>query len=73
MTEEKPKGQGLGRDDDGNVDDRRIAGWITLIAMLGIAFYGIRHEATFTPELVKPLMLGAVGLLGATVAEKFKR
>lgn len=70
MSEVK-KDTGLGHDDDGNWDDRRIAGWILLVASIGLAAYGVHVDAQFTPQIFSPAILAVVGLFGSTVAEKF--
>ncbi len=39
MSDEVKKDTGIGHDDDGNVDDKRIAGWILVVTavVMGIA------------------------------------
>lgn len=67
------KNTGIGHDDDGNVDDRRIAGWLILGAALVISMLDLFGSLTANQAIVNTMFLAGVGLLGATVAEKFTR
>lgn len=75
MDEENklPKDTGIGHDDDGNVDDRRIAGWIMLVASIAFAIVGILRDSSISVQVFNAGILAAVGLLGSTVAEKFAK
>jgi hypothetical protein len=64
---------GIGRDDDGNVDDKRIAGWILFFATLALAGFGVFRDSATSVELVRVLIWPAMGLLGLGVAEKFRK
>ena len=72
MAEEK-KDCGLFHDDDGNTDDRRIAAWVLMAALIGIVSYGVWHDIAISVEVFKIGIWPTVVLFGATVAEKFKR
>lgn len=72
MSEEK-RNTGIGHDDDGNLDDRRIAAWVLMIAILGLAWFGIQSDTSFTVEIFQGGVWASVALFGSTVAEKFKR
>ncbi|HMA77886.1 MAG TPA: hypothetical protein VKP88_01975 [Candidatus Paceibacterota bacterium] len=68
------KNTGVGHDDDGNVDDKRIAGWVCVAAAIGLAAASILVKSNPpSVDIVRAFLLAGVGLLGATVAEKFKR
>lgn len=67
------KDTGIFHDDEGNVDDRRIAGWIMLIATIAFGVIGVLRDSTVSVQLFNAGSLAAVGLMGATVAEKFAR
>jgi hypothetical protein len=64
---------GIGHDADGNVDDQRVAGFVFLIAAVGVVIASVIPNLTVDSELVWPLVVGAVGCLAPTVAEKIKR
>lgn len=72
QTNEK-KNTGLGHDTDGNVDDQRIAGFAFLIASIGVVVVSVIPNLSVQEDLVWPLVVGAVGCLAPTVAEKIKR
>jgi hypothetical protein len=63
---------GLGHDDDGNIDDRRVAAWVLMVAILGLGAFGIHNEVEFTTQIFSGGIWAAVALFGSTVAEKFK-
>ena len=67
------KKTGLGHDDDGNVDDRRIAGWVIIGAALVISILDLFGSLTANQAIVNTMLLAGVGLFGATIAEKFKK
>jgi hypothetical protein len=74
MSDEVKKNTGFAHDDDGNVDDRRLAGWV----MIGIAGFMSLADlfATLTAnENIVIAFLASAGLMmGVTVFEKlFKR
>jgi hypothetical protein len=66
------KNTGLGHDDDGNWDDKRVAGWIMLVLIIGLAVWGAWREVEYAIELVRILIWPSMILMGAAVAEKFK-
>lgn len=70
-TKKEEHHQTLLHDDQGNIDDRRVAGWVTLITGLVIAGIGVWREASFTAEVLWPILLAATTLFGVTIAEKF--
>lgn len=64
---------GIGRDDDGNIDDRRIAAWLIILTALAISVADLFGGLSANEALVSTMFLAGVGLFGATVAEKFKK
>lgn len=66
---------GLFHDDDGNVDDRRIAGWVLVAAAIAAGILAIfaPGEANSASEIALGFMWGGIALMGVTVSEKFKR
>lgn len=66
------KNTGIGHDDDGNVDDRRVAAWVLMIAILGLGWFGIWREVEFATQIFSGGIWAAVALFGSTVAEKFR-
>lgn len=64
---------GLGHDDQGHVDDRRVAGWVMLGAAVGMAVATLWPRYSIDPEIIKAFLLAGVALMGVTVAEKFGR
>jgi hypothetical membrane protein len=70
MEEKRKK---LGQDDDGQLDDKRVAGWILFIATLALAVFGVFKDSTTSVELVRVLIWPAMALLGIGVAEKFRK
>ena len=67
------KNTGLMHDNDGNVDDQRVAGFAFLVTAIGVVIADIIPGLETNSELVWPLIVGAVGCLAPTVAEKIKR
>lgn len=68
------KRTGIGHDDDGNVDDKRVASWLMLAIAAGMGIYAITlSEAGSATELVQAFLLAGVGLMAPTVAEKFRK
>lgn len=67
------KKTGIGHDDDGNVDDRRVAAWLIIVTALAISVLDLFNALSANEALVNTMFLAGVGLFGATVAEKFKR
>ena len=67
------KKTGLGHDAEGNVDDQRVAGFVFLIAAVAVVAASIIPGLSVESDLVWPLIVGAVGMLAPTVAEKIKR
>lgn len=67
------EGQGIGRDDDGNIDDRRVAAWLIILTALTISVADLFGGLSANEALVNTMFLAGVGLFGATVAEKFKK
>ena len=74
MSDQVRKKTGIAHDDEGNVDDRRVAGWILLFASIGLALASIVVKSNPpSVDIVRAFLLSSVGLFGSTVAEKFKR
>jgi len=71
MSDEKKTG--LGHDDDGNVDDRRIAGWVLIATAAGMGIADLFAVMTANVEIVLGFITAAALLFGVTVFEKFKR
>jgi hypothetical protein len=71
-TQDKPRKTGIMHDDDGNVDDRRVAAWVLMVAALGLGWFGIHGEVDFTTQIFSAGIWAAVALFGSTVAEKFR-
>lgn len=65
------KKTGLGHDDDGNVDDRRVAGWITLGIGLVVGVLDLFSMFEAQAAIFNTLIYAGAVLLGATVFEKF--
>lgn len=65
------KDPGLLHDDEGNTDDRRVAGWVVIVGSMVLAAFGIWRDSTITTQIFTPGIWAGVALLGATVAEKF--
>jgi hypothetical protein len=64
---------GLLHDDDGNTDDRRVAGALMVITALGMAIADLWPVFVANERIVEGLLYAGALLLGSTVAEKFKR
>lgn len=72
--EEEVKKTGIGRDDDGNVDDKRVAGWISFLFAMGLAVFAVASSETAeSTKLVEAFLLAGVAFMAPTIAEKFKR
>ena len=67
------KNTGLGHDDDGNVDDRRIAAWALIITALVMGVADMFDIMTANPQIVEGFLYAGALLFGSTIAEKFKR
>jgi len=72
MSDEK-KDTGLGHDDDGNVDDRRIAAWAMIITALGMGIADMFEFFVANERIVEGFLYAGALLFGSTIAEKFKR
>jgi hypothetical protein len=64
---------GLGHDDDGNVDDRRIAGWVLIVAAIVMGIADLFGMFSANEVIVQGFLYSGALLFGSTVAEKFKR
>jgi hypothetical protein len=75
MSEEK--NTGIGHDDDGNVDDGRVAGWVFVAIMVGLAgigMFGSTENSTTAIEMIRVFVWPSLILLGASgVKDKIKR
>jgi hypothetical protein len=69
---EETMNTGLFHDDDGNIDDRRIAAWLMLLVVLALAALGVFRGEEIAVQLVEAMIWPTLVLFGATVAEKFK-
>jgi len=63
--------QGLGKDDAGNTDDRRVASYALFFVALAMSLMDLWGAWTAQPEIVKALLYSGALLMGSTVAEKF--
>jgi hypothetical protein len=65
----------LGQDDDGNLDDKRVAGWVLFAVFLGLVIYGVAFQspesAGVTMEYSRMTLWASVTALGIGVVEKF--
>lgn len=68
---EKKKNTGIAHDDDGNIDDRRVAAWIFSLVIMGLAGVGAFDSSQEAVELVRILIWPTMLLFGVTVSEKF--
>lgn len=66
------KKTGLMHDDDGHVDDKRVASWVCLAAAIGLSTLAI-FQGEAPVEIIQAFLLASVGLMAPSVAEKFKR
>lgn len=73
MDDEKVKDTGLMHDDDGNVDDKRVAGWILVVFALLMGIADLLPFFTANERIVESFLFAGGLLLGATLTEKFKR
>ena len=67
------KNTGIGHDDDGNIDDKRIAGWITLGTGLAIGVLDLFSAFEAQPAIFNTLVYAGAIMLGVTVFEKFTK
>jgi hypothetical protein len=67
------KDPGLFHDDEGNTDDRRIAGWIVIIVSLVIGIIGVVTGNNVAEGIFNTAIWAGVALLSTTVAEKFSK
>jgi hypothetical protein len=73
MSDEVKKNTGFAHDDDGNLDDRRIAGWVLIVAAVAMGIADLFEIMTANVEIVLGFITAGALLFGATVFEKFKR
>lgn len=72
MSEAPKKNTGLGHDDDGNIDDKRIASWLTFAGLLFLAYQAVINQSQEALRLVEILIWPWMVLMGVTATEKFK-
>lgn len=66
------KNTGLFHDDDGNVDDKRIAAWLTFAGLVFLSYHAAVNNSTEALKLVEILIWPWMVLMGTTAVEKFK-
>lgn len=64
--------RGLFHDDDGNVDDKRIAAWLTFVALCFLGYQSVINQSTEALRLVEIIIWPWMVLMGVTATEKFK-
>lgn len=67
------KNTGLGHDDDGNLDDRRIVGWVLVLLAVGMGVFGVWRDSANAVEMAQTFLWPGVTALGITVVEKMRR
>jgi hypothetical protein len=71
---DEAKNTGIGHDDDGNIDDKRVAGWISFVFAMALAVFAVAtSETAESTELVQAFLLAGVGFMVPTVAEKLRK
>lgn len=65
------KKTGLTRDDDGNRDDKRVAGWIAFSVAVFMAALSIFPDFTAATEIVTSFLGFSAVCFGITIFEKF--
>jgi len=63
---------GIGHDDDGNVDDKRVAGWVMLGVTLALVAWGAYQESSVILEYARMTIWPSIAALGIGVVEKFR-
>jgi hypothetical protein len=69
---ETKKNTGLFHDDDGYVDDRRVAGWIILVILIYLGYHAVHAGNATALQLIEVMIWPWMILMGTEVAEKFK-
>ena len=64
---------GIGHDDDGNIDDRRIVGWVLVLLAVGMGIFGVWRDSGNAVEMAQTFLWPGVTALGITVVEKFRQ
>jgi hypothetical protein len=62
---------GLTRDDDGNRDDKRVAGWIAFGVAVSMGILGIFPRFTAATDIVTSFLGFSAVCFGITIFEKF--
>lgn len=71
--ETKPtKNTGFLHDDDGNVDDKRIAAWLTFGGLVFLVYHAVANQSAEALRLVELIIWPWMVLMGVTATEKFK-
>jgi len=58
------------KDKEGNTSSKRVAGFIGIAVMSGVAIYAVIKDPTQAGNILWPLAIMAGALLGVTVLEK---
>lgn len=72
MDEQPKNNTGLFHDDDGNVDDKRIAAWLTFGGILWLVYQAVIQNSPEALQLVELVIWPWMVLMGVTATEKFK-
>jgi len=74
-TVDKPltKNTGLGHDDDGNIDDKRVAGWVLVVLAVGLGIFGVWKDSANAVQMAETFLWPGIVALGITVGEKLSR
>lgn len=69
---EDKKNTGFLHDDDGNVDDKRIAAWLTFLGLIFLSYQAVINNNQEALRLVELIIWPWMVLMGVTATEKFK-
>ena len=73
MADKPLTNTGLGHDDDGNIDDKRVAGWVLVILAVGLGIFGVWRDSANAVQMAETFLWPGVVALGISVGEKFSR
>lgn len=72
QQEQPRRNTGLFHDDDGNLDDKRVAAWLTFLGLVYLGYQGVANNNAQAVQMMDLLVWPWMVLMGSAVVDKFK-